>query len=65
MIDYEKRLIRLSQVREMTGLSKTSIYARIAEGTFPRQIPIGPRIVAWIDSDIKEWIETQIKKSRG
>lgn len=65
MIDYKKRLIRLSQVREMTGLSKTSIYARIAEGTFPRQIPIGPRIVAWIDSDIKEWIETQIKKSRG
>ena len=37
--------MRLPQVKASTGLSKSSIYARIAEGTFPKQIPLGPRLV--------------------
>lgn len=58
-------LLRLPQVKSITGLSKSSIYARIAEGTFPRQIPLGPRLVVWVDSDIQNWIAQQVAAARG
>ena len=51
-----KGLLRLPQVKATTGLSKSTIYARIAEGSFPKQIPLGPRLVAWVESDIQIWI---------
>ena len=59
------KLLRLPQVKETTGLSKSSIYSRIAEGTFPKQIPLGPRLVVWVESDIQNWITEQVKASRG
>jgi len=58
-------LLRLPQVRLMTGLFKSTIYARIAEGTFPKQIPLGPRLVVWVDSDIQNWISEQVSAARG
>ena len=45
MNQLQNKLLRLPQVKASTGLSKSSIYARIAEGTFPKQIPLGPRLV--------------------
>jgi len=58
-------LIRLPKVKQTTGLSKSTIYARIAEGTFPKQIPIGPRLVVWVESDIQNWIAEQVAAARG
>ena len=60
-----QKLLRLPQVKQATGLSKSAIYARIAEGTFPRQIPIGPRLVVWVDADIQNWISDQVSAARG
>jgi len=40
-------LIRLPQVQEIYPKSKSSIYAEMAKGTFPKSVPIGPRAVAW------------------
>jgi len=57
--------LRLPQVKATTGLSKSTIYARIAEGTFPKQIPIGPRLVVWVQSDIQNWIAKQVAAARG
>lgn len=59
------KLIRLPDVKSITGLSKSTIYARIAEGTFPKQVPLGPRLVVWVESDIHNWIDTQISAVRG
>jgi prophage regulatory protein len=59
----QKQLLRLPQVKSITGLSKSSIYARISQGSFPRQISLGPRLVVWVDSDIQEWIGHQIQAS--
>jgi len=59
------KLIRLPQVKSITGLSKSNIYYRIAEGTFPKQIPIGPRLVVWVESDIQNWIAEQVAAARG
>ena len=57
-----KRLLRLSDVIEQTGLSRSSIYAKIAEGTFPRTVPIGDRAVAWVEEEVQAWILEQIDK---
>ena len=65
MKNLPHKLLRLPQVKETTGLSKSSIYSRIAEGTFPKQIPLGPRLVVWVESDIQNWIAEQVKASRG
>jgi prophage regulatory protein len=61
--DY--RFLRLPQVKIATGLSKSSIYSRIAEGTFPKQIPLGPRLVVWVESDIQNWIAEQVSSAQG
>ena len=60
-----QKLLRLPQVKATTGLSKSSIYARISEGTFPKQIPLGPRLVVWVESDIQNWIAEQVSAVRG
>jgi prophage regulatory protein len=59
------KFLRLPQVKQTTGLSKSTIYARIAEGTFPKQIPLGPRLVVWVESDIQKWIAEQVSAARG
>ncbi len=61
----QHKLMRLPEVKQTTGLSKSTIYARIAEGTFPKQIPLGPRLVVWVESDVQNWIAEQISAARG
>jgi prophage regulatory protein len=48
----QNKLLRLPEVKQTTGLSKSTIYTRIAEGTFPKQIPLGPRLVVLVESEI-------------
>jgi prophage regulatory protein len=60
-----QKLLRLPQVKSITGLSKSTIYFRISEGTFPNQIPLGPRLVVWVESDIQKWIAEQVAAARG
>jgi prophage regulatory protein len=59
------KLLRLPEVKATTGLSKSTIYARIAEGTFPKQVALGPRLVVWVESDIQNWIAEQVSAARG
>jgi len=65
MSKLQQQLLRLPKVKSITGLSKSTIYARIAEGTFPKQIPIGPRLVVWVESEIQNWIAEQVAAARG
>ena len=65
MNSMTSKLLRLPQVKASTGLSKCSIYARISEGAFPKQIPLGPRLVVWVESDIQNWIAEQVSAARG
>ena len=65
MSTLQHKLLRLPEVKATTGLSKSTIYARISEGTFPKQIPIGPRLVVWVESDIQNWIAAQVAAARG
>lgn len=65
MSKLQHKLLRLPQVKSATGLSKSTIYSRIADGTFPKQVPLGPRLVVWVESDIQNWISEQITAARG
>lgn len=57
-------VLRLPIVKNRTGLSRTTIYKRIADGTFPKPIKIGVRAVGWLESDIDAFIEGLVKNSR-
>jgi prophage regulatory protein len=65
MKNLQHKLLRLPEVKATTGLSKSTIYARISEGTFPKQISLGPRLVVWVESDIQNWISEQVSAARG
>ena len=49
--------------KEITSLSKSSIYRLISEGDFPKQIQIGKRSVVWVRSDINNWINQKLNIS--
>lgn len=52
--------MRLPEVKNRTGLSRTEIYRRMDDGTFPKAIPLGKRSVAWRSDEIDAWIEERI-----
>jgi prophage regulatory protein len=57
-------ILRLTNVKARTGLSRSSIYLRIRAGEFPAQVSLGPRAVGWLEADIERWIATQVERSR-
>jgi len=57
--------IRLQEVRRITGLCTTTIYARAARGEFPRQIKIGPKSVAWVKAEVMNWCRDRIARNRS
>ncbi|WP_082936717.1 helix-turn-helix transcriptional regulator [Pseudomonas citronellolis] len=50
------RFMRIEEVLHTTGLGKNTLYRRIREGSFPKQVRIGPNSVAWRQSDIEAWM---------
>ena len=50
------RIVRLKTVLSRTGLSRSTIYRKIAEGTFPAQLKISTNGTGWHESDINRWI---------
>ncbi|MDE1311392.1 AlpA family transcriptional regulator [Vibrio aestuarianus subsp. cardii] len=55
------RLIRMSEVLAMTGLSRSSMYRSIEEKQFPEQVQLGGRAVAWVESEVQEWISQKVE----
>ncbi len=58
------KILRLPAVKAKTGLSRSTIYARISQGTFPSALTLGPNTVGWLEADIDTWIDKQIVSSR-
>ncbi|WP_299772397.1 AlpA family phage regulatory protein [uncultured Pseudoteredinibacter sp.] len=57
-----ERILRLDKVKEITGLSRSTIYAEISKGKFPKQVSLtGRRSVGWYQSDIAKWVDTRSK----
>jgi len=52
--------IRLRQVLNRTGLTRSTLYAYIRDGRFPAPVPISERCVAWVEAEIDRWIADRI-----
>lgn len=51
------KILRRPKVEDLTGLSRSTLYAMIAEGTFPKPIRLGKRAVGWPESTITGWLD--------
>lgn len=57
MIADNDRFMRLPEVARVTGMCRSSIYAKMAAGAFPARIQLSVNCVAWRASDISGWME--------
>ena len=58
------KLLRLPDVIKQTGLSRSSIYAKVKTGEFPAPIKISERVSAWNSQAINDFIEAKIAESK-
>ncbi|GLO23762.1 hypothetical protein PPUJ21368_15890 [Pseudomonas putida] len=64
------RILRIRQLRECIGLSRSTIYDRLNpmspryDSTFPRPIKLGKFAVGWVEEDIYRWIESRVEEAR-
>ena len=56
---------RMPTVQSRTGLSKSTIYERIAQGSFPEPVPLGARAVGFLSTEVQDWIEERILERDG
>jgi len=59
------KILRLPEVKKATGLSRSTVYQKMSEKTFPAQISLGPKSVGWVESDIQNWIQEKISQSQS
>ncbi|EIB0683112.1 AlpA family transcriptional regulator [Salmonella enterica] len=64
-MNERKRLIRLPEVLNKTGFCKAWIYRLISRGDFPSPIETGERTIAFVESEVDEWIDEKIFYSRN
>ena len=58
-------ILRRKQVEARVGLRRSTLYSRVAEGSFPPPVRLGKRAVGWVESEITEFIEQRIAESRA
>ena len=54
------RLLRFPAVRQMTGLSRSTIWRLERAKTFPRHVRLSANTVAWLEADVKDWIRQKL-----
>lgn len=59
------RVLRLRQVLDRTGLSRSSLYRLHAAGLFPRRVQISQRSVGWVESEVDTWLASKVINSRA
>jgi prophage regulatory protein len=63
--DLEKtkeRFVRGKEVLDRIPLSRSALYERMKKGLFPRPFSLGGRTVAWLESDIDQWIDAHTRR---
>ena len=60
-----QRLIRRKEVQTKTGLGASSIYAMMKDGEFPQCLNLSERRVAWIESEVDQWIANRIAQHKA
>jgi prophage regulatory protein len=58
MTDASDRFLRIAEVLRRTGLTRSTLYRKIAAGSFPRQVMISARCIGWRESAVNQWIRS-------
>ncbi len=58
------RIMKRPEVENVTGLSRSSIYAKMENGTFPQAVKLSTRSVGWLEHEIQAWLENRVVASR-
>lgn len=64
MLSKTKVILRLRDVIARTGLSRSTIYLRMSEGSFPSAISLGGRSIGWLEAEVDTWVDACIESSR-
>ncbi len=59
-----ENLIRVREVMERTGLSRTVLYRKVKHKDFPPPVRLTARCVGWLESEIDEWVNQRIRTTR-
>ena len=59
------KILRLKQVLELTGLSRSTLYLYIQKQQFPSQVRLGEKIVGWVEDEVIDWIRGRIQFRNG
>jgi prophage regulatory protein len=54
------KLLKMSEVRTKTGLSRSHLYALAQNGEFPKPVKLSERSSAWVESEVDGWIQERI-----
>ena len=64
-MEHNLTILRRRQVEQRTGLSRSTLYQYMKDGYFPKPVPLGPRAVGWLESEVSDWIIMRIKSARN
>ncbi|HHW7447199.1 DNA-binding protein [Pasteurella multocida] len=62
MNNPRERFIKLEEVMHITGLKRTTIYNRMNADEFPKNIKLGHNNIAWLESEIRAWMQEKINQ---
>ncbi|MCW8335418.1 helix-turn-helix transcriptional regulator [Vibrio paucivorans] len=63
----QNQIYRIHELTKITGLSRSSIYDKLNhnspryDSAFPRSVPLGPRAVGWLSSEVHAWLDSKAR----
>ena len=58
------KIMKRPEVESITGLKRSSIYAKIEDGSFPKPIKLSMRAVGWLEHEVQEWLKNRVLATR-
>jgi prophage regulatory protein len=58
----QNRFIRMPDLRQKVGLSKSQIYKLIQQEEFPEPVKLGRKVSVWVDSEVEEWMSSKLPR---
>ena len=59
------RIMKRKEIQNVTGLSRSSIYSKMSQGTFPKAIKLSERSVGWLEHEVQQWLSDRVIATRG
>jgi len=56
-----QKIIKLPRVKEITTLSRATIYRQMDIGKFPKQVKLAERACAWVEQEVLDWLDSRIE----